>query len=1083
MGDDCAFPALPSLALPLSMKLKSISRGFIATLLLALAANLWLLVSIQRADIAFRTAYERRDETQSFIQQLLLENDLLAHLVQSFTTTADTRYLNYYYDILAVRDGQLPPPLEADLALYWREVIAGRREHRLPDGGKPRSLIEAMHALAFTPQELMSARQVMAVAERMQATEKIAFAATQGLYDRETREFVSDSPPDRDYAVQLVHTAEYDSARADLVGAAGELRRLATSRTQGVVDESRLDLERAIRTAIVVNLALLPLLFASTVLMRRRVLWPISKLGEVAARHAAVDYNGRVTPPSGWVLELRLLGHALDDMAQAVQDELRRRDATEQELNAARDQAEQAAVAKSSFLANMSHEIRTPMNAIIGMTHLALQTELSERQRNYLDKANNASRLLLALINDVLDFSKIEAGSMTLEQTPLRLEEVVSQALSLVRQSAQAKRIELVCEYADPSLLAAHGTRRGDALRLTQVLTNLLSNAVKFTLAGQVRLVVDSTVLQTDQGDALPALVFHVIDTGIGMTPQQQAGLFKEFVQADETTTRRFGGTGLGLAIAHRFVMLMGGQIEVDSQPGVGSRFSVRIPSPVEPGVVCPELPESVSRLRVLVVDDQQETCVAVIGQFHKLGIGRDGQVEGAADAAGAVRLLRSAQDAGTPFDLVVLDWVLPDGEGPEVIKRLRAQQTGVRIVVMSAYGAENLREEENASEVVDFLDKPLLPDDLRQLFLAGRVAVDPEASGRLDGLRLLLAEDNEVNQEVVVEVLTRRGARVDVVNNGLQAIEHLAASGPEAFDVVLMDLQMPVLDGLEAARRLRAQPRFDALPILAFTAHALAEERERSEAAGMQGYITKPLDVPALLRVLQAYRVPTAHAEDEVRPPVSTLRHDDELPLPTLTCIDTARALAHVDGSHALLLRTLSAFTRSYGKGIAEWHDWLETGSWGELHRAAHSLQGLAGTIGALPLRERAMQLERHALRSDARASAETLSLLEAMLGDLVAQLDRVIEPSTSHGLPSEFGELTMTPGEALSGLRELLEQSDAQVSEWWHLHRRALRQALSPPVMRSVGLAIEGFEFDTALAALEADSTRTDTHATECC
>ncbi len=1093
------------------MKLISISRAFLAALLLALLVNLGLLAAIQRADGASRSAYLRRDLTQHFVGQLLQENDLLGNLVQSFTTTADTRYLTYYYDMLAVRDGQRPPPPEADTSLYWREVIAARRPHTLPIAGVPRTLLQRMEALAFTADELQSARQMLATAARMQAIEKVAFAATQGLFDAKTGEFTSDGQANPAYAVSLVHAANYETARADLVGAGVALRDLALGRTQAVVDQSGKDLTRMIVVAIAVNLALLPLLLAMLLLMRSRVLRPIARLGVVAARHAAGDRDGRVNPQPAWVNELQVLGSALDAMAEAVQDELRRRDSTERELGVAREKAEQAAVAKSSFLANMSHEIRTPMNAIIGMTNLALQTDLTERQRNYLGKVDDASRLLLALMNGVLDFSKIEAGGMTLEALPMCIEEVVSQAVSLVRQSAQNKQIELVCEYADPSLLAERSVLLGDALRVTQVLTNLLSNAVKFTPTGQVRLVVNT---EPAAGAAPAQLLLAVADTGIGMTPAQQAGLFKEFVQADESTTRRFGGTGLGLAIANRLVELMGGSIEVTSQVGVGSRFTVRLPLAVDRSATASDLPASTAALRVLVVDDQADTRTAVLGQMHTLGIGRHGQLAGAHDATSAVDALTLARKLGLPFQLVVLDWVLPDGEGSAVIARLRAVQADLRIVVMSAYGSEDLREQCVAAGVQVFLDKPVLPGDLRLLFTGQPAraadAADAVPVNDLDGLRVLLAEDNEVNQEVAVEVLLRRGAIVEVVHNGLQAIERLAASGPDAFDVVLMDLQMPVLDGLEATRRLRLQPRFAALPIIAFTAHAFSEERARSLAAGMQGYITKPLEVAALVRELQPYlradtqsaraahatavasavvssvvssvasasgnessrrAATTAAARSVASRPAVSLRATSphaESALPVLKCIDTERALTYVDGSHALLLRTLRAFTHTYGSGVGDWHRCLNAGLWDELRMAAHTLQGLAATIGAAPLRERATQLELHARAHDGDAARVALAAVDALLSDLIAQLDRALEPQSLSGAQSMYADLSLSPEEALAGLRELIEQSDAQAADWWLTHRHALRKALPAPVMRSVGLALDSFDFDAALVAM---------------
>ena len=728
---------------------------------------------------------------------------------------------------------------------------------------------------------------------------------------------------------------------------------------------------------------------------------------------------------------------------------------------------------------------------------------------------------------------------MALEDTAFRLEAVLAQAIGLVRQRAQDKELELVCDVIDPSLLAGNGLLVGDPLRLGQVLTNLLGNAVKFTPAGQVVLCVDTETLPTVSAPAGTAgqaadqpttgLVITVRDTGIGMTAEQRDGLFHEFAQADLSTTRRFGGTGLGLAISKRLVGLMGGRIVVTSSPGRGSSFALHLPLRVQAAPAPASALPGTAALRVLVVDDQRDTLVTVQALLQRLGVGSQGRIAAARNGQEALAMLAAAVQQQQPFDLLLLDWVLPDMDGTETLSRARETQPGLRVAVMTAYGSSHLQASAQALGSLAHIDKPVLPDDLRALFRPADVP-KPDAADvavRLDGLRVLLVEDNPLNREIATELLQRRGAAVSTADNGLVALGRLQANGAASYDVVLMDLQMPVLDGYDTVRQLRSQPVFDALPILAMTANAMAGERERCLALGMQGHIAKPLDAPLLFRTLQAYLpaglaaglaadlaadLPVGRHGSAAHAPLALPSADG---LPALPGMNSTRLLAHCDGNLPLARRLLRGFAQDYADGVAGWAAWINT-DWPALHRATHTLRGLAGTLGADALQAEAMLLEAEAQVADATQARlrlgrvdHQLALLLTTLEHLRAQLETgpAALPTAGSGISGISGNsggsgnsnsnsnsnrnsaaanpsTTVntaptaptaptaasgdTTGADLAALALLLADSDSRALDWWQAHEASLGHSLSPVTRRRISVALRRFDFDAALQAV---------------
>lgn len=699
-----------------------------------------------------------------------------------------------------------------------------------------------------------------------------------------------------------------------------------------------------------------------------------------------------------------------------------------------------AAEFRTRFLSLLSAEIRTPLNAVMGMTQLALQTPLSPEQRELLTKADAASRALLGLVVDALDVARLEAGQAQLVHSPLRLEDVVAQAIEQVRPLHTNPAVALVCDWADASLLGVRGALTGDAPRLQQVLVHLLAHALRYTTVGQV--LVRVAAHPSDAEGRVP-LSLTVQDNGPGMSAEQLHQLLNDATPGDGLGGLRYAGAALGLTIARRLVELMDGQLDAQSQPGRGSSFEVQLRLPRDPQAP-PAAPLPAQRL--LLAKAGTDSREAVLALLAHLGLG--GGLAASTDAQGTLAAVAQAHQAGRPFDWLLLDWALP-GPGPtgaDLLALLRRDHPSLRIAVLTPPGPEGEPAQARAFGARALCPEPLLPADVRRLLAdtASDATVDRPLSAdmqALAGLRVLLVEDHPVNQEIAVRLLSSRGAVIDVASDGQQGLDRLQAAGPKAYDLVLMDLQMPVLDGLTATRRLRELPGFDQLPVLAMTAHALSEEKAQCLAAGMQGHIAKPLNVGRLVRELQRYL--PAPTPDPARP-----------------VLDLQLGLRQFDGQSALYRRTLQGFADQYADGLARWPGWLADGAWPELRRAAHTLQGLAATLGARPLHGTALSLERSAVLADAAQAAAQLPRVQTALGEVQDAITSALARSWEAPPPAEAG-----PGR-LDDLRELLAQSDSRALDWWQAH--GAHSGLAAAQQQAIDAALAALDFEAAAAAL---------------
>ncbi|MBU1425956.1 MAG: response regulator [Gammaproteobacteria bacterium] len=671
------------------------------------------------------------------------------------------------------------------------------------------------------------------------------------------------------------------------------------------------------------------------------------------------------------------------------------------EAEDARSHAEAVSQIKDAFLANMRHELRTPMNAVIGLSHLCLQTDLSDKQHDYLQKIHRSAKSLLGILNDILDVSKIEAGKMEMDRIPFELEEVMGNLATIVGVKSQEKNLEFLLETAPnvPSSLV------GDPLRLGQVLINLAGNAVKFTEKGEVTIRVE---LEQDEGDHV-TLRFTVQDTGIGMSPRQIDNLFRPFTQADSSITREYGGTGLGLTISKRLIEMMGGTIRVESTPGKGSKFIFTVSfNRAEQKMSLDQSKLKLFRgLRVLAVDDNESILLYIKNYLETFTF----DVEIADNGLDALNAVRKANDEGKPFGLVILDWKMPHMNGIELAGKLR-DMTELRIrpkvLLITGYG-QNEMPLHGIDHIVDgILEKPFqqskLFDAVARIsgwdnLAAGQFRVvgaqfNPVLVSKFRGANILLVEDDEINRQVAQEMLENLGINVTIAEDGKEAIALVKQS---QFDGVLMDMQMPVMDGISATREIRKDPHYANLPIIALTANVMVSEQNEILAAGMNDHIGKPIDPDHLVTTLAkwVHAAQTTGISQKSAPASCTVPATETLP--NLPGVKVAASVRRIGGNVALYYSLLEKFRLNQQNVVSGIRESLASNDRQTAERLAHTLKGIAGTLGAESLQSLAEQLENKIRKESFGEFDSLLTQVDREVMMLTAQIAQALDARTS--------------------------------------------------------------------------------------